>query len=55
MGISDLATTLTTPKPSGWRVHLVNGVEWHPDEGQVPNAFWRLMQRLMFGFRWERL
>jgi hypothetical protein len=38
-----------------WRCHLVPGVVYHLAEGRQPNAFHRLMQRLWFGVRWERI
>ncbi len=45
---------------AGWRCRLFggsaeNGITWIPDEGHVPNAFWRWMQRLAFGNKWERV
>ena len=52
-------STLTMPKPSGWRCKLfgsdASGITWCPNEGEVPNAFWRVMQFLAFGNRWERI
>lgn len=45
-----------TPPPPEWSVEVVDGVLWHPDSTKkVPNAFHRLMQRLVFGFKWKRL
>jgi hypothetical protein len=41
------------PEPSGWKCTLVDGLVLLPQKGKVPNRFWRLMQRLFFGFRWE--
>lgn len=38
-----------------WGCHVAPGVVWHVEEGQQPNWFWRKMQFLCFGFRWERL
>jgi hypothetical protein len=38
-----------------WRCHLIPGVVYHLEEGRQPNAFHRLMQRLCFGVRWERI
>lgn len=43
------------PEQSGWVCHLFGhpgGVAYAPIKGQLPNAFWRFMQRLVFGFRW---
>ncbi len=45
--------SLVTPELSGWTAHL--GSRQHtPLAGQEPNAFHRLMQRLVLGIRWER-
>jgi hypothetical protein len=44
-------------KASPWRCYLFGsdrGVIFHPSKGQEPNAFHRLMQRLILGFRWEK-
>jgi len=38
-----------------WRVELAPKVIWYREEGQQPNAFHRMMQRLFFGFKWEKL
>jgi hypothetical protein len=43
------------PPEFAWRCHLVPGVVYHLEEGRQPNAFHRLMQRLCFGVRWERI
>ena len=43
------------PPEYAWRCHLVRGVVYHLEEGKQPNAFNRLMQRLCFGVRWERI
>ena len=48
-------------KPSGWKCHIFGGgkhsscIELHPQEGDVPNWFWRTMQFLAFGNRWEKV
>lgn len=46
-------------KVSDWECRLfgaVNGgLVWRPNEGEVPNAFWRWMQFLAFGNRWKRI
>ena len=43
---------------SDWQCHLLgskgDGISWRPLKGQEPNAFWRWMQYLAFGNRWER-
>jgi len=38
-----------------WRVELAPKVIWYREEGQQPNALHRMMQRLFFGFKWEKL
>lgn len=38
---------------SDWSAHM-GGVTYRPLEGNEPNAFHRLMQRLVLGIRWER-
>jgi hypothetical protein len=38
-----------------WRCELMQKVYWEREEGQQPNAFHRLMQRLVFGFKWEKV
>lgn len=43
------------PKPSGWRVWYLPGCFYQPLEGEVPNRFHRFMQRVCFGFKWERV
>lgn len=49
--------SIYTPEQSGWKCELFGGnggFVWYPAKGQVPNAFWRLMQFLAFGNRWSR-
>jgi hypothetical protein len=41
------------PESSGWECTLMDGLVLRPPKGKAPNRFWRLMQRLFFGFRWE--
>ena len=46
------------PEYSGWECELFGCGEslvLRPVKGQVPNAFWRLMQRLAFGNKWRKL
>jgi hypothetical protein len=43
------------PPYYAWRCHLIPGVVYQLAEGKQPNAFHRLMQRLCFGVRWERI
>ena len=38
-----------------WQCELMPHVRWMREEGNQPNAFHRLMQYLMFGFKWERI
>jgi hypothetical protein len=45
---------IKTPEPSEWQCHLLGDVIFHPTKGNEPNWFWRKMQYLAFGFRWER-
>jgi hypothetical protein len=48
-------TTLAPPKPV-WRVRVAEGVYWnHAGDKRPPNTFHRLMHRLVFGFKWERI
>ena len=45
------------PKMSGWECDLFgmkNGLTYHPQEGHVPNFFWRWMQYIFFGNRWVK-
>lgn len=47
------------PEPSGWVCYLFgstseHGIVYRPAKGNVPNFFWRWMQYLCFGNRWER-
>lgn len=45
--------SLVTPELSGWTAHL-GSLHYTPLAGKEPNAFHRLMQRLVLGIRWER-
>lgn len=38
-----------------WRCELTPKVHWYREEGEQPNAFHRMMQRIVFGFKWERI
>jgi hypothetical protein len=38
-----------------WRCHIGYNLVYQLEEGRQPNAFHRLMQRLCFGIRWERV
>jgi len=48
------------PKASGWECYLVGKpgdfgcLVLQAAEGTVPNAFWRMMQFLVLGFRWHK-
>lgn len=47
--------TITLPRSGKWTAHMFGGyVQFTPNEGQEPNAFHRLMQRLAFGVVWKR-
>ena len=47
------------PKRSEWRCSLFgqgdDGIVYQPLMGREPNWFHRWMQRLAFGFKWERV
>lgn len=57
-GLGDLAT-IKTPELSEWKCYLFGGdqtgIVWRPLKGQEPNWFWRWMQFVCFGNRWERV
>lgn len=44
---------LVVPERSDWTMHAA-GTQFTPLKGQEPNAFHRMMQRLVLGIRWER-
>lgn len=48
--------SIRMPKQSDWQCHLfgMEGYKLIPQEGDVPNRFWRWMQYLAFGNRWEK-
>lgn len=49
----DNGIRITYDQLSGWTAKL--GSQYHtPLAGEEPNAFHRLMQRLVLGIRWER-
>ena len=58
-GDTDFNSLLFVPKPdSGWQCKMFGmkgGVIWHPQEGQVPCRFWRKMQYLILGNKWEKV
>lgn len=41
------------PYRPSWRLHI--GPHFSADQQNAPSAFHRFMQRLFFGFKWERL
>ncbi len=41
--------SFSQPEYSEWSVKTA-GVTYHPQKGEEPNWFWRLTQRLVFGF-----
>ena len=42
-------------QPSDWRANFVNEIFVTPEDGYEPNAFHRLMHRLILGIKWERV
>ena len=46
--------TIETPKYA-WRCTVTQNFPFYCKEGQQPNAFRRLMQRIVLGFKWERV
>lgn len=57
--VKEFATTykcefISTPKYA-WECEFMPNATWRCEEGKQPNAFHRLMQRLMFGFKWSRI
>jgi hypothetical protein len=47
--------TLNIPEYSDWQVTLTAGATLRPLKGKEPNWFWRKMQYLAFGFKWEKV
>ena len=50
---------ISQPELSDWKCYLfgsddTNGIVWQPTKDNVPNWFWRLMQRLILGNRWVK-
>lgn len=46
------------PEPSGWKCEMFGmggSLVMLPKKGDVPNAFWRWMQRICFGNKWSKL
>lgn len=35
--------------------HKKDGIIWNPKKGNVPNFFWRFMQRILFGNKWVKI
>lgn len=46
--------TVRMPQLCDWQAKI-NGLTYRPYKHQEPNAFHRLMQRLCFGVKWERI
>ena len=43
-------------EPSGWQMTIVPGYVYRPSRAVgIPNRFHRFMQRVFFGFKWERI
>jgi len=51
---------LHTPEKSEWKCYLFGntstnqGMIWIPNKGMEPNWFWRQMQYLILGNKWEK-
>ena len=51
---------LRQPEPSEWKCYLFGnsadnqGIIWVPNKGCEPNWFWRKMQYLVLGNKWEK-
>ena len=46
------------PKKSAWKCEVFGmggDITVYPDEGRVPNVFWRCMQYLAFGNKWIKV
>lgn len=51
-----LLQAIRFPESGPWQVEIFPGTFVRPLATRpMPNAFQRLMQRLVFGFRWERV
>ncbi len=50
--------SISNYESSDWQCELFgmgpSGIVFNPRKGQEPNAFWRLMQYLVFGNKWVR-
>lgn len=47
------------PKLSNWTCYLFggspgNGIQWTPNEGKVPNAWYRFWMKVFFDCKWVR-
>jgi hypothetical protein len=47
--------TFEVTEASDWQCRLTDNLVLRPNKGGEPNWFHRWMQRLAFGFRWERV
>lgn len=50
---------LITPKLSNWTCYLFggspgNGIQWTPNEGKVPNAWYRFWMKVFFDCTWVK-
>lgn len=53
---TDPGQIITWSKPGDWRMTITDGLQYIPDDKRrIPNRFHRFMQRLFFGFKWERV
>ncbi len=50
--------TIQRAEPSGWRCEMFGmgqSMVLFPKRGNVPNAFWRWMQRICLGNKWSKV
>ncbi len=54
--VEGYAIPIKVPEYSNWQATIAgNMIVWRPEKGREPNAFHRLMQRLILGIKWERV
>lgn len=53
--MGDQGYRIYSPPKDAWRCYLAPHFCINVPEGKQPNRFHRWMQRLCFGFRWERI
>ena len=52
---ADKGYKLLETLPDAWRCELSPNHYWYYPEGGQPNAFHRFAQRIVLGFKWERI